>query len=137
MWIKINELIRDKKKNISCIHSISAYSFNEYFSKVGYTVTSKFVNQDDIKWKNPTSVYAHCDRLMYGHSSTLFFHHIKNYSVLWRNCWVNCRRHLIQMLPLTILGPLAHLVFSESVDQSDLAAHTTTTSVHISSGIWG
>ena len=38
MWKKINELIRDKKKNVSCNHGISAYSFNEYFSKVGHTV---------------------------------------------------------------------------------------------------
>ena len=56
MWKKINELIWDKKKHISCNHGISAYSFNEYFSKVGHTVTSKFVNQADIKWKNPAAI---------------------------------------------------------------------------------
>ena len=28
MWKKINELIRDKTKNVSCNHGISAYSFN-------------------------------------------------------------------------------------------------------------
>ena len=36
----------------------SGYSFNEYFSKVGHTVTSTFVNQDDIKWKNPATIYS-------------------------------------------------------------------------------
>ena len=58
MWKKINELIRDKKKNVSCNHGISAYSFNEYFCKVGHTVTSKFVNQDDIEWKNPPTIHS-------------------------------------------------------------------------------
>ena len=58
IWKKINELIRDKKKNVSCNHGISAYSFNEYFSKVGHTVTSKFVNQDDIKWRNPATIHS-------------------------------------------------------------------------------
>ena len=58
MGKKINELIPDKKKNISCNHGISAYSFNEYFFKVGHTVTSKFANQDDIKWKNPATIYS-------------------------------------------------------------------------------
>ena len=58
MWKKINELIWDKKKNVSYNHGISAYSFNEYFSKVGHTVTSKFVNQDDIKWKNPATIHS-------------------------------------------------------------------------------
>ena len=58
MCKKINELIRDKKKNVSCNHGISAYSFNEYFSKVGHTVTSKFVNQDDIEWKNPATIHS-------------------------------------------------------------------------------
>ena len=58
MWKKVNELIRDKKKNIRCNHGISAYSFDEYFSKVRHTVTSKFVNQDDIKLKNLATIYS-------------------------------------------------------------------------------
>ena len=58
MWKKINELIRDKKKNLSCNHDISASSFNEYFSNVGKNVSSKFVNEDDIKWKNPETVHS-------------------------------------------------------------------------------
>ena len=47
-----------KKKNVSCYHGIFAYSFNEYFSTVGHTVTYKFVNQDDIKRENPATIYS-------------------------------------------------------------------------------
>ena len=54
MWKKINKLIRDKKKNMSCNHGISDSSFNEYFSNV----SSKFVNEDDIKWKNPETIHS-------------------------------------------------------------------------------
>ena len=58
MWKKINELIRDKKKNMSCNHGISASSFNEYFSNVGKNVSSKFINEGDIKWKNPETIHS-------------------------------------------------------------------------------
>ena len=58
MWKKINELIRDKKNDMSCDHGISASSFNEYFSNVGNNVSSKFVNEDDIKRKNPETIHS-------------------------------------------------------------------------------
>ena len=58
MWKKINELVRDKKKSMSCNHGISASSFNEYFSNGGKNVSSKFVNEDAIKWKNPETIYS-------------------------------------------------------------------------------
>ena len=55
---KIKELIRHKKKNMSCNHGISASSFNEYFSNVAKNVSSKFVYEDDIKWKNPETIHS-------------------------------------------------------------------------------